>query len=82
MRHPRKTPRFDVVTPTPREALLAEVGRRRRRYFWVIGPALLLVLFGFFVPAPTPLRVIALVVAALMVPTAGIVGNARGPRRR
>jgi hypothetical protein len=76
----RKEPAYDVVTPTEHEALLAEIARRRRRYFWTIGPVLVLALFGFFVPAPTSVRVAALVVAAVLAPVAGIVGNARGRR--
>ncbi len=75
----RRRERFDVVTPTPREAREAEIGRRRRGYFLVMVPCLLLVLFGFFVPAPVPLRVGALAVAAVLPPLAAIVGNA-GPR--
>jgi hypothetical protein len=31
--------------------------------------------FGFFVPAPTPVRVVALVVAAVLPPIAAIAAN-------
>jgi hypothetical protein len=40
-------------------------------------PCLALVVFGFWVPAPVPLRVCALLVAAVLPPLAAIVGNAR-----
>jgi hypothetical protein len=81
MRPRRRSERaYDVVTPTEREALLAEIARRRRRYLRVIGPVLVLALFGFFVPAPTALRVVALIIAAVLAPVAGIVGNTRGRR--
>lgn len=74
----RKEHRYDVVTPTEREARLAELARRRRRYFWVIGTALVLAAIGFFVPVPTGVRIVALLCAAVLAPIAGIVGNARG----
>jgi hypothetical protein len=67
--------RFDIVTPTEREAREADIGSRRRRYFLVMVPCVALVLFGFFVPAPVPLRLAALVVAAVLPPIAAIVGN-------
>jgi hypothetical protein len=51
---------------------------RRRRYFWLMGPCLVLVVFGFFVPAPTPWRIGALVVAAVIPPVAAVVANAGG----
>lgn len=66
------------MTPTEREALDADIARRRRRYFLLWVPCLVLVVFGFFVPAPTPLRVAALVVAAPLLPAAAFVGNRRG----
>lgn len=66
------------MTPTPREARLADLARRRRRYVLVIVPVLVLVAFGFFVPAPVAFRVVALVVAAVLAPVAAILGNARG----
>lgn len=68
---------FDIVTPTERERLDRLVAWQRRRYLAVIVPCLVLVLFGFFVPAPTPLRLVALIVAAVLLPVAVIVGNAR-----
>jgi DUF3099 family protein len=66
---------YDIVTPTERELRDRAIARRRRRYFLVMGPCIALVLFGFFVPAPTPLRVAALVVAAVLPPVAVIVGS-------
>jgi hypothetical protein len=70
---------YDIVTPSEREERARRVARRRRRYFAVMVPCLLLVGFGFFVPAPTPLRLLALAFAAWMPPIAAIVGNADGP---
>ncbi len=67
----------DIVTPTERERRERLVAWQRRRYFIVIVPCLLLVLFGFFVPAPTSLRILALVVAGFLLPVAVIVGNSR-----
>src|SRR5690349_6995203 len=57
-------PVFDIVTPGERELRDRAIARRRRRYFLVMGPCIVLVLFGFFVPAPIPLRVAALALAA------------------
>lgn len=71
---------FDVVTPTAHEALTADIAGRRRRYFLVIGPCIALVLVGFFVPLPIPVRIVILLVAALLAPAAAIVANARGRR--
>jgi Protein of unknown function (DUF3099) len=71
---------YDIVTPTERERRDDEVETRRRRYFAIMVPCLSLVAFGFFVPAPTPARVVALAVAAVLPPIAAIVGSAR-PRR-
>ena len=48
---------------------------RKRRYFALMVPCLALVLFGFFVPAPIPVRVAALVIAAVIPPFAAIRGN-------
>ena len=48
---------------------------RKRRYFALMVPCLALVLFGFFVPAPIPVRVAALVIAAVIPPVAAIRGN-------
>jgi Na+/H+ antiporter NhaD/arsenite permease-like protein len=70
---------FDVRTPTPREAREAEIAKRRRGYFMLMLPCIALVLFGFFVPAPVPVRVVALAVAAVLPPLAAISGNARPP---
>jgi Na+/H+ antiporter NhaD/arsenite permease-like protein len=69
----------DIVTPTDRERRDQSIKGRRRRYFVVMVPCLALVLFGFFVPAPVPVRVAALIVACVMAPVAAIVGNRAGP---
>ena len=76
------SPVYDIVTPTAHEALEADIRARRRRYFRVMGPCLVLVVFGFFVPAPQPLRVAALVVAAVLPPIAAMVGNTSPLGRR
>ncbi len=68
---------FDVHTPTEREALLASIAVRRRRYFAVMIPCLVLMAFGFFVPAPIPVRLTALAIAACMPPIAAMLGNTR-----
>ena len=75
----RKSPVPDIVTPTDRERRNQSIKGRRRRYFMVMAPCLALVLFGFFVPAPVPIRVAALAVACIMPPVAAIVGNRTGP---
>ena len=74
-RKSRRLPRYDIVTPTEHVALDAEIARQRRRYFLVWVPCILLVLFGFFVPAPTPWRIAALVLAAPLLPLAAILGT-------
>ncbi len=63
------------MTPTRVEWDRADLARRRRRYALLMGGCLLLVLFGFFVPAPVPLRLGALAVAAVLPPVAAIAGN-------
>jgi Protein of unknown function (DUF3099). len=68
---------YDIVTPTERERRDDEVATRRKRYFAIMIPCLSLVAFGFFVPAPTPVRVAALALAAVLPPIAAIVGNAK-----
>jgi len=73
--HPEDDEAYDIVTPTEREARERSIAARRRRYFMVMVPCIVLVLFGFFVPAPTPLRVAALAVAAVLPPVASILGN-------
>jgi hypothetical protein len=76
MRWPRpRNAAYDIVTPTERERRNADIDRRRRRYFAIMLPCLALVSFGFFVPAPTPVRVVALVVAAVLPPIAAIAAN-------
>ena len=76
-RRGRRHPVHDIVTPTPHEQRIDEVAARRRRYFALMLPCLALVVFGFWVPAPVPLRVGALLVASVLPPIAAIVGNAR-----
>jgi hypothetical protein len=73
-RRPRRDV-YDIVTPTERERRDAEIDKRRRRYFAIMLPCLALVSFGFFVPAPTPVRVVALLVAAVLPPIAAIAAN-------
>jgi hypothetical protein len=68
---------YDIVTRTEREQREDEVDSSRKRYFAIMIPCLSLVAFGFFVPAPTPARVVALAVAAVLPPIAAIVGSAR-----
>ncbi|GAB3600040.1 hypothetical protein GCM10027446_32890 [Angustibacter peucedani] len=75
-RRPRP-PRYDVVTPTEREARDAAIARGQRRYFLLWVPCVLLVVFGFFVPAPTPWRIAALVLAAPLLPLAALLGTPR-----
>lgn len=70
-------PVFDVRTPTEHEALLASIAARRRRYFRVMVPCLVLMGFGFFVPAPLPIRLSALAIAAVLPPIAAMLGNTR-----
>jgi hypothetical protein len=76
-RRQRRVPSFDILTPTDREARDADISRRRRRYFMLWVPCLLLVVFGFFVPAPTALRIAALVLAAPLLPIAAFLGTGR-----
>jgi hypothetical protein len=66
---------YDIVTPTERERRDADIARRRRRYFAIMVPCLALVSFGFFVPAPTPFRVVALAIAAVLPPIAAMAAN-------
>jgi hypothetical protein len=72
---PPVLPRFDVVSRTEREARNDAIDARQRRYLRVMVPCVALMLFGFFVPAPVPLRLLALVVASCLPPIAAIVGN-------
>jgi hypothetical protein len=74
-RRRRPSRAYDVVTPTERERRLDEVAAMRRRYLLIMVPCLVLVVFGFFVPAPVPLRVAALLIAAVLPPIAAIVGS-------
>jgi hypothetical protein len=73
---PPELPSFDVVTRTEREARNDAINARQRRYLRVMIPCIALMLFGFFVPAPIPLRLVALGVASVLPPIAAIVGNA------
>jgi hypothetical protein len=73
----RRDTSYNIVTPTERERRDDDIETRRRRYFAIMIPCLSLVAFGFFVPAPTPFRVAALALAALLPPVAAIVGNAK-----
>lgn len=63
------------MTPTPAEAAREELARRRRHYGLLMTLCLALVVFGFFVPAPVPVRLIALAVAAVLPPIAAVAGN-------
>lgn len=72
---PPELPSFDVVTRTERERRNDAINARQRRYLWVMVPCFALMLFGFFVPAPIPLRLCALAVASVLPPIAAIVGN-------
>lgn len=77
MRWWRRAEGFDIVTRTESEQRDDDIARRRRSYLSIMVLCLVLVVFGFCAPAPTPLRVAALVVAAVLPPIAAIVGNAR-----
>jgi Na+/H+ antiporter NhaD/arsenite permease-like protein len=66
---------YNVVTPTEHERQEDKIRAQQRRYFRIMIPCLVLVVFGFFVPAPTPIRVAALCLAAVMPPIAAIVGS-------
>ncbi|HET8614728.1 MAG TPA: DUF3099 domain-containing protein [Actinomycetales bacterium] len=68
-------PTRDITSPDVPRRLDDSIRARRRRYFWLMGPCLVLVVFGFFVPAPTPWRVGALAVAAVIPPVAAVVAN-------
>lgn len=71
----RSLRRKDVLKATPVESRREMLAGRRRRYFGLMVPCVLLVLFGFFVPAPVPVRVACLAVAAVLPPIAAIRGN-------
>lgn len=67
---------FDVVTPTARERREADLAARKRRYAVLMGLCVALLLFGFFLSAaPVPLRLAALVVAAVLPPVAAVTAN-------
>ena len=74
----RQPPPYDIVHRTEREVRDDELRHRRRRYLALWVPCMLLVLFGFLVPAPVPWRIAALAVAAPMLPLAAILGSGRG----
>jgi len=73
--HRDKEEVFNVVTPTEGERREDQIRAQQRRYFRIMLPCLVLVVFGFFVPAPTPIRVAALCIAAVMPPIAAFVGS-------
>lgn len=66
----------DITSHDVPRRLDDSIRSRRRRYFWLMGPCLVLTVFGFFVPAPTPWRIAALAVAAVIPPIAAVVANA------
>jgi hypothetical protein len=66
----------DIASHDVPRRLDDSIRSRRRRYFWLMGPCLVLTVFGFFVPAPTPWRIAALAVAAVFPPIAAVVANA------
>jgi hypothetical protein len=70
-----EVPTFDIVTPTPDQAHLERLAIRQRRYFRVMIPCILLASFGFFIPAPKPMRLVALAIASVLPPIGAIVGN-------
>ncbi len=65
------------MTPTERQARLDAILKRQRAYFRFMVPSICFTAFGFFVPAPVPLRLAALVVAVGLGLTAVLLGNAR-----
>lgn len=66
-----------MTTPTERQAHLERIAQRQRDYFRFMVPALCFTAFGFFVPAPIPLRLAALFVAVALGATAVVLGNFR-----
>ena len=75
-RLPRPSQRpVDVVTPTPTETARIDLRRRQRCYALVMGSCVALMLLGFLVPVPVPVRLVALAVAAVLAPLAAIAGN-------
>lgn len=74
-RRRHEAPRYDIVSPTADQARQESIARRQRRYLRVMVPCIALVLFGFFVPAPTPLRLVALGIAAVLPPIAAVLAN-------
>ncbi len=65
----------DIVHPTPHERQQADLARRRRRYFFVMIPCLVLFVVGFAAPLPVWVRGVMFGVAAFMPPVAAIIGN-------
>jgi hypothetical protein len=74
-RHQHERPQ-DIASRDVPPRLDDSIRRRQHRYFWLMGPCLVLTVFGFFVPAPTPWRIAALAVAAVIPPVAAVVANA------
>jgi hypothetical protein len=71
---------YDIVTPTQREAREQDIRRRRRVYLSIMIPCIaMFAFFGLATFLPTPVRVAALCIAAVMPPVAAILGN-RLPR--
>lgn len=67
----------DVVTPTARQARLERIAERQRNYFRFMVPSIGCTAFGFFVPAPIPIRLAALLLAVALGLTAVVLGNSR-----
>jgi hypothetical protein len=65
------------MTPSERQAHLERVAERQRQYFRYAVPALGCTAFGFFIPAPVPVRLTALVLAIGLGFIAVLLGNAR-----
>jgi Protein of unknown function (DUF3099) len=75
LRHTRSE-HFDVVTPTEHERRDDDIARRRKSYFLIMIPCIVLFVgFGYLLPVPTPVRVMALGIAAVLPPIAAVVAN-------
>ncbi len=66
----------DIRSLTDRERRDADIDRRKRRYLWVMGPYLVLVVLGFFVLPSRTARIVVLLVAIAVPPVAAILANA------
>lgn len=79
----RRVEHFDVVTRTEHEQRDDDIAARRRRYFLIMIPCIVLFVgFGYLIPLPTPVRVVALAIAAVLPPIAAIIANPPSSRRR